>query len=294
MTTTIWAILIGTLGGLAVFCVLWACLRPAPINLTAALGRIDNPDQRPQPWADRLADWALASGSDPNSRWWGYPLAELDLVGISPGRYLLRRLTWAGIGGGLVALCWLTLVMTGAAVPAELAAFGVLGGSMAGIVVPALALREEVAAVREEFRRGLAVYLDLVAQERATGRAPAQALREASGISDSRVFRRIRATLGHAVHSGITPWVALTELGDRVGVPELADLAAIMSSASDGAAVYTSLTAQAKSLRQAALSADRAEANARSERLDLPVTVLLIGFLILLLYPTVSRLLIGQ
>lgn len=293
MTTTAWTVLTGALGGFAVFCLLWACVCPAPINLTAALARITNPDRLPRTWVDRLTERAVAEASRSTNLWWGIPLAELDLVGTSPARYITRRAMWALTGGGLTALCWIALTIAGATVPQELAVPGVFAAMVAGAMVPSLAVREDAAAAREEFRRGLAVYLDLVAQERATGRAPAQALREAATISDTRVFRRIRVTLSHAVHSGTTPWAALTELGDQVGVAELADLAAIMASAADGAAIYSALTAQAKSLRHAALAGDRAEANARSERLDLPVTVLLIGFLILVLYPTAARLLIG-
>ncbi|MGW4394909.1 hypothetical protein ACWEHA_06415 [Amycolatopsis nivea] len=78
-----------------------------------------------------------------------------------------------------------------------------------------------------------------------------------------------------------------------MAVAELEDLADIVAAAADGAAIYRTLLAKSAALRAAALAADKADANSRSQRLALPVALLLIAFLLLVLYPAVNRLLLG-
>ncbi|MFD2400004.1 type II secretion system F family protein [Prauserella oleivorans] len=157
-------------------------------------------------------------------------------------------------------------------------------------MVPPLAVADDAATRREEFRSAVIAYLDLVAQERMAGRAAAQALSEAADVFDGWAFTRIRGTLAHAQRAGHLPWEALTRLADRMSSPELADVADIASTAADGAAVHATLTAKATGLRRAALATEKAAANTRSQRLTLPVTLLLLGFLLLVLYPAVIRL----
>lgn len=299
MSAGITAAMLGALAGLAVVCVILALVRPAPVNLAAAIAALDEaaarradgapPRSRWSTRLERLAGYSARS----SSRWWGIPTADLDVLDQTPERYVARRLVWAGGATAAVVavagLAWfarLGFPVTGAVLAAVIAA-------VAGSVVPVLAVREDATRAREEFRHATAAYLDLVAQERATGRAPSQALGEAAAVGDSWVFARISRTLGRAMRAGHTPWEALSRLGKRMGVVELADLADILATAANGAAIYSTLIAKAGALRSAALAADKADANARSQRLALPVALLLVAFLLLVMYPAMIRMLAG-
>ncbi|ASR36607.1 pilus assembly protein TadB [Prauserella marina] len=300
MSIGVAAVLIGAVAGGAVVCVIVALLRPAPVNVAAAVAMLDDRHARGVDdtehevgwWPRRLRGLAGYAARSSN-RWWGIPPADLDILDLTPERYVARRVTWAA-GAAASTIAVAGVAWFGGIAPSGLVVvLAVLIAAVLGSVVPVLAVREDAARARDEFRRATASYLDLVAQERATGRAPAQALSEAAEISDSWVFARIGRTLGRAMRAGQPPWEALSHLGKRMGVTELADLAAIAATAADGAAVYTSLITKASALRSAALAADKAEANARSQRLALPVALLLIAFLLLVMYPAMIRLLIG-
>jgi tight adherence protein C len=91
-----------------------------------------------------------------------------------------------------------------------------------------------------------------------------------------------------------TPWAALARLGEDLGVPELSELAASVGLAgTEGARVRASLVAKASSLRTHELSDAEAAAESASERMNLPIAVLFLGFLVFLGYPAVERIITG-
>ncbi|MGC7093960.1 type II secretion system F family protein [Amycolatopsis lurida] len=293
------AALLGGLAGLSLTCVILALVRPAPLNVAAAVAELDDRASRrmdgitaPGRWSTRIQRLAGYSARSSN-RWWGIPAADLDVLDQTAQRYIARRLI-AAAGGFTAALAVAGLAWLGGITPPGVViVLAALGAAVLGSMAPVLAVREQAASARVKFRRATAAYLDLVAQERATGRAPSQALAEAASVGDSWVFARISRTLGRAMRAGHTPWDALSRLGKRMGVVELADLADILATAADGAAIYATLVAKGGALRAASLAADKADANARSQRLALPVALLLAAFLLLVMYPAMIRLLAG-
>ncbi|RBM17407.1 pilus assembly protein TadB [Prauserella sp. PE36] len=299
MNPGIVAAVLGALAGLAVLCVILALVRPAPVNVAAAVAQLDDRTSRRADgtlprgrWSTRIQRLIGYSARSSN-RWWGIPAADLDVLDQTADRYVARRLAWAGGCTATVlaaaALAW----FAGVGFSGIIVVLAAVVAAVAGSMVPVLAVQEDATRAREEFRRAIAAYLDLVAQERAIGRAPSQALGEAAAVGESWVFARISRTLGRAMHAGHTPWDALSRLAKRMGVVELADLADILGTAADGAAIYTTLIAKAGALRAAALAADKADANSRSQRLALPVSLLLVAFLLLVMYPAIIRLMTG-
>lgn len=298
MPLPIWFALPGAAIGLAIACAVAVIARPAPIRLTAALARLDahtrlnaTNEDATRGHVERLLVPLAARAARSSNRWWGIPDRDLDACGLTATRYVARRATWAGAGVSVAVAFWLILLAAGISVPAAGVVIAIGAGGVLGSVVPVLDVAETAAKRRDEFRRAIAAYLDLIAQERASGAAAGQALIEAARVADSWPFQRMHATLVRAEHAGDTPWDALTRLADRMGVPELGDVADIAATAADGAAIYTALTAQAQGLRRATIAADKAGANSRSQRLALPVTLLLIALLLLVIYPAFIRLL---
>lgn len=252
-------------------------------RLAATIARVDaiaaDPDHPMQPptwWQARL-EQLTASCARSSRSWWAIPTADLTLLGRTPVSYVTRRVTTAGLG---------LIIMTAVAVqvlsPVQLPV-AALAGAAVGWWLPTPVLARAARRARVEFVAAVAVLCDLTAQERDAGRAPAHAVIEAATVADGWVSALVRSRLRSAQRLGTTPWDALTALADQVRVREVADLAEIIATASDGAAISRALRDKATALRATAIQADTAAANARVEWLVWPVALLVIGMVLLVL-----------
>ncbi|UJH71772.1 type II secretion system F family protein [Ornithinimicrobium sp. INDO-MA30-4] len=143
-----------------------------------------------------------------------------------------------------------------------------------------------------EYTRALGAFIDLVALERNGGSGPRQSMEAAAGVGDSWPFKRLSEELARTRWSGVTPWDAMRHLGEELGIPEMHDFADIMRlSGEDGAQIYTILRARSSSMREAMLSAQKAQANEISERMTLPMSLLGVLFLVILVSPAMLGLL---
>lgn len=186
------------------------------------------------------------------------------------------------------------LTMGGIGVPWGLVVTASLVAGAAGYLVPDLTIRSEAERRRREFRHALAAYLDLVVIVVAGGGGTESALHDAADAGSGWPFSAIRRALGTAQLRGATPWDALRDLGDDLGVTELVELAAGVSLAGEqGARVRASLTAKATSMREQQLTEAEAQAQAATERMSVPVVLLLFGFLAFILYPALQFVLEG-
>ncbi|MCA1229547.1 pilus assembly protein TadB [Saccharopolyspora sp. 6M] len=283
------ALLLGLTLGTGLVLAFAAMLPAAPLRLDAALDQITTrTDETSDP---RLLTARLARrAANARHPWLGLPTADLDLLERTPQQYLAQRVRGAALGTAIGTGIGLLASITGVP-PTPAVILGVVGGAGLGGMLPYFQLRDAAARRREDYRRVLAVYPDLVAQERNAGRAATPALREAAELTEHPLFLRIRATVAQAHRLGHTPWDALRNLGDRLRLSELAEVADLADTAADGAAIATSLHTKAASLRHAALATDTADAHSRSERLTLPTSLLMLAILGLVLYPTLAQLL---
>ncbi|MDH6125332.1 hypothetical protein [Kitasatospora sp. GP82] len=287
-----WAVLAGAVaaGGLAL---LAAELRPSPPDLGQALDRLHRvPDGRPVEeqeqlsWYDRVGERSL---SLPGAR---IPHQQLALIGRTPARFMAHKLLFALIGlllpGYLVAMA--AVVGIGLPVAAPL----VLGPALAllGWLVPDALVAGEAKEARTEYLHGLVAYLELVALERAADCGPAEALRRAAAVGRGTVFRRIRDALERAATDRLPPWDGLDALAVELGLTPLQDVADIMRiSGTDGAAVYDTLRARAKSLRGELLAEELTKANTDSERMVAPGSVLTLLMTVLIVFPALYQML---
>ncbi|MGW1680090.1 type II secretion system F family protein [Saccharopolyspora sp. NPDC002376] len=294
-TALLLAAAVGCAFGLGLTLAVRAVMGPAPMDVSAALGHLSSRSSASAPatgwgaWRTRVVDSTTHHAQRARSSWLGIPVHDLALLERTPSDYVAARLQW--LVSSLSATVLLAIVLAVLGVPLELLVGLVATGGLVGVVVPVWQLRDRAAAAREDAQRALPVYLDLVAQQRTAGQAPGPALREAAAVGDHWLLTRLHRTLTRAEHSGHSPWDALRDLGTHTKLPELIAVADLAATAADGAAIYQSLTTHAASLRTAAISTDKAEANTRTERLTLPVTLLLLGVLLLVLYPAATRLL---
>ncbi|MGW3960130.1 secretion system protein [Amycolatopsis sp. NPDC005003] len=164
----------------------------------------------------------------------------------------------------------------------------------AGFIGPDLEVRTKAARARADFRGALSAFLDLVWITLAGGAGVEVALLAAAKVGRGAAFTQLRRALDAAHLTRTTPWSTLRRLGEELDVTELAELAASISLAgTEGAKIRTSLAAKAKALRTHLVADAEADAQAATERMALPVTLLFLGFLGFIAYPAVTQVLNG-
>jgi hypothetical protein len=222
-------------------------------------------------------------------RYLGAASQDLNIVGMSGAE--LAGCKAALAAGGMLGppVLFAVLLVAGVDVPALLPAGLSLGLGALGWVIPSRQARQRAGRAREEFLAALTAFLALVGLERAARGSPTEALEEASRISGAWPFVMIHAELLRAELAGQPPWDGLRELGTRIGVEQLTNLADIVAAAADGAAVFETLLAEARNLRNAELSDQQAKAGVAGEQLTLPAIVIATGFIMLVLYPALTR-----
>ncbi len=285
------ALLLGAGAGVGLWALsVWAT--PARPPLHRALGRltdIHSHESDGTGWQARLARPLRALG---------LPTAALrrDLA-------LLDRSVDAHLAGKMIgALAGLLAPPVGAALLALLGAHPAptvpalvaLAGAGVGFLAPDLRARGEATRGRAGFRHALSSYLDLVVVSLAGGAGVDGALTDAAAVGHGPALDRLRRTLATARLTRTPPWQALRDLGGRLGIPDLAELAGSLALAgAEGAKIRASLAAKADSLRAHLLTDTEGQARAATERMSLPWLCLFLGFLIFVGYPALHQILTG-
>jgi len=269
---------------------------PARVPLDRALDRLDTPAVR-----ERTDDrwWVQALGAPLVDTGIGHAATQsvrrdLRIIGRTTAEHLARcvalvgvALLWAPVTFGLMAVggvrfswvlpLWVSLVLSAAAA-----------------VVPTLAVRAEATERRRSFRHALGCFLDLVAVRLAGGAGVDSALAGSAAAGEGWAFSELRQALSEARLRGEPSWNGLAELGEEIGIGELQELAASAGLAGDeGARVRVSIAEKARSIRTRGLADAEGAAQAASERMSLPVVLLMTGFIVFLGYPAVAQVLTG-
>ncbi|WCO66309.1 type II secretion system F family protein [Iamia majanohamensis] len=215
---------------------------------------------------------------------------DLDIVGRTAERHATEKLA-GGVVGLVVPNCLaMALLLLGIGPPPALVALLSLGTAVGGFLLPDHLLHDEAERRRRAFRHSLSSYLDLVVVLLAGGAGIETALHAAADAGDGWGYRTIRRALQRARLTRVSPWAAFADLAEQLDVSELAELAASVSLAgSHGARIRGSLAAKADTLRGHQVAETEAAAEAATERMTIPVAVLLLGFLLFIAYPAVAQ-----
>ena len=216
--------------------------------------------------------------------------ADLSILDRGWEAFLATKIGLAAYGFVFVplvyGLLWALGVHLTVLVPIWLALIVAAGFFLA----PDLEVRQKAKERREDFRRVVSAYLDLVAMNLAGGRGLPEALMSAAEISDGWAVRRIRNALADARLSGQTQWAALGALGLAIGVDELVDLGhALALTADDGAKIRSSLASRAETMRRRELSEIEGKAGQKSQSMLVAQVLLCTGFLVFLIYPAITQ-----
>ncbi|MFD8882096.1 type II secretion system F family protein [Streptomyces erythrochromogenes] len=218
------------------------------------------------------------------------PRQQLELVGRSPAAHLGRKLALALYGLLLPVLVVALANLAGYPFPIAIPAIAGIGLAVVFWLLPDLQLKQQATEAKEDFRYAVKAYLRLVQLEREADAAPTQALKRAAEVGEGWVFAKIRDTITRAELEGISPWEGLKRLSLELDVPELGAPADIIAIAGEeGAAVGDTLGAQAKSLSGALVTSAKAQANMASEKMVMPVAMLVLIMTVYIGYPAISR-----
>jgi tight adherence protein C len=290
-------LLIAATGGLGAF-LIWRAFtaQPTLADIQARLARPGRTASAPVgPSArdeieHRMVQWVVAllcrTGLDPARQ-----SQDLAVTRTTVEQHVVTKLTWAlggfllvAFGAGLLAVAGIGVLAGPIVVVAVLFAAG-------GFLLADVGLTDRAKKDRRAFRHALGGYLDLVDVMTAAGAGPETVLKRAAEAGDGWAFELIRASLDAARRSRrVSIWEALGELGGQLGVVELGQLAASATLVdTEGARIRDSLAAQADTMRASQLSEVEAEAESATERMSVPVVVLLFAFILFIGYPAVAN-----
>jgi tight adherence protein C len=202
----------------------------------------------------------------------------------------------AAAGAGLLGpfLIWIAAQMVGVEVNAVATAIFALAAGSIGACFPVVRLFGQAQSRRRHFRVVVGSFVDLTVLGLAGGVGIEGALFAASEVSKDWAATRIAKALSRARDGGQTLWSGLAQLGTKIDVPELIELSTTLELAgTEGARIRQSLSARAVALRRHEQADAESEANAMTERLFLPGSLLLLGFLLFIGYPALSRIIGG-
>jgi tight adherence protein C len=225
---------------------------------------------------------------------WASLRAPLAITGTTPEQLVGRVILGVGAGALVPPVLWALAATAGVSVPLAVPVLMAVVLVPLSACIPFASLVEDAKRHRQHFRTVIGSYVDMVVLNLAGGVGIEGALVSAAEISPDWAAKRISRALSLARDTGEPGWEALHALGLELGVVELMELAATLQLAgTEGARIRQSLSARAASLRRHQQAEAESAANAMTERLFLPGALLLLGFLLFIGYPAVSRILSG-
>lgn len=265
----------------------WSPSRPA---LAAALARLGQPvvevepvsrqnlDARAGAWARRIGmvDQAVNSMR-----------SDLRVLRRSPDEQAALLVTCAVLG-----FLWAPVVaaggwLVGFRLPVAIPLWLALAGAGIGILVAIRSVRTAAAQRRQEFSHALSSFCDVTGMCLAAGRGVESSLETAAQTGTGWAFREMQTALRAGYVRGKTPWDALARLGTDAELADLVELAAALSLAGDqGAAVRNTVSSKAKAIRERLTAEAERNAASTTERMGIPATLLLLGFVIFLGFPS--------
>lgn len=276
---------------------------PAPRSLSSALARLNAPGPPRRlvgldgavddSIAGRLGRWVVKRA---RGGMFDDPRTTADLAILHRPVELHAGVCVLGAIGGAFAgpVLWTIATAAGSPLPPLIPLWFLVAGAAIGFVLPRALLRSEAAAARRDFRHALGAYLDVLVLLLAAQEGPESAMELAANAGRGPAFDELRNATWQARLSGEAVWTALDELGERMGVMELREIAAAGSLAGEsGAAVRKSLTAKARALRTASLAAAETMARRQSQAMFAPLVLLGMGFILFMIYPLVTNITVG-
>lgn len=221
--------------------------------------------------------------------------ADLELIGVDRDSVALQVLGAMGVGLSLPLMligAWSARSFGGS--PSTVVLIGLMFvlaplGGLLGAVTVRRRLIASASAMRTDLRHQLSAYLDLVTMLVSGQSGHESALEQATGFGDGRLFAELSSAFRRSVAARGSMVDGLRDVGERLGLVELDQVAASIELAdSDGAPVARSLGAKCATLRSTLASEHELEARLRTSRLTAPIVGMSLVFMVLVIYPALS------
>lgn len=288
------AVVLGSVGGTGAW-LAWTGWRPAVEPLAVVLARFGRPVRQPGTGGRNDLDARVGA----RVRRLGVIRQRLD--GLQHDLAIVDRTAdevAAGVAAwGLLGLFLGPLLLipriAGLPVPVWLAGWVSIGGAVAGAIYPFVELKDQAARRRKAFQQALSAYCVSVDMCLQVGAGPEQALLTAADGSGWQ-FTKLRTVLAQARVRNEEPWTALRRLGEEVDVLDLVELAkSVEQVAVKGASVGDTVAGIADSIQARIAGGIETDATRRTVSMAIPTTMLLLGFMLLAIYPLV-RVVFGE
>jgi tight adherence protein C len=172
--------------------------------------------------------------------------------------------------------------------PIVLPLWAAVAGAALAAFATVRATRTQAATRRRMFAHALGSFCDVAGMCLSSGRGIDASIHTAAAAGDSWSFHEVESALHRGHLRGLPPWDALAELGEECAFPDLVELAAALALAGDeGAAVRDTLASKARAIRERLTADAERDAAAVTERMGLPATLLLLGFMVFLGFPAI-------
>lgn len=197
--------------------------------------------------------------------------AQLELRNLSLTRFYGERVAAAVALAALPAILGPTLGAV-LGIPPYIPAAGVIALAVIGFQYPVWNLSARAVVGRTDLNEALLVYIDLVVLERLSNASAPEALRNAARLSDGPLFIMIRTALERARLEQEQPWEEIRRLSERIGLPQLTDVADVARLQDEGAALSEALRARVRELRNAWLVEQQTAAARLTSRMTVWLT----------------------
>jgi Flp pilus assembly protein TadB len=216
--------------------------------------------------------------------------ADLAVLGRSTARHALDKLGYALVFFVLALVPAALFPLADVRVPAVSIVFAALLFAGAGWCYPELEVRSRGRTARRAWAQALTVYVDIVGISLAGGSGVEDALMVAADVGTGPQFGELRDTLRAAQTRRRKLWHALDDLGARMDVIALRELAAAVDLAAEsGSRIRETLIAKAAALRVRQLTEAEADAEKASETMGIAPALMAIAAVVLIGYPAVAR-----
>lgn len=271
---------------------MWSGWLPARPPLDAALGRLGQPQVEVEAKSRANLDvrlGVLARKIALVEHTVSAMRADLRVLRRSPDEQAALIVTY-----GVLGFVWAPVVAAGGwlvgfrlpwAIPLWLA----VGGAAVAVLSAVRSVKAAATQRRHAFSHALSSFCDITGMCLAAGRGVESSLETAAHTGRGWAFNELQTALRSGYMRGDTPWDALGRLGHDADLDDLTELAAALSLAGDqGAAVRETVGSKAKAIRERLTSDAERSAASVTERMGIPATLLLLGFIAFLGFPAIA------
>ena len=284
----------GALVGFGIYLIVTG-LFPARPPLHEALGRLGQPQPAPLPTATGSGDsidvrvGRLARKVSVIERLLVPMRADLRIMHRTGDEQAALIATYGFLGFVFAPVVALGGRIVGLPIPWVIPIWLSLGGAVGGVLLAVKDVKPSAQKRRRAFSHALSAFCDVCGMSLAAGRGVESSIEAAAHAGSGWPFIEIQSALRAGYVRGETPWDALARLGNDADLTDLTEFAAAISLAGEGGAAIKDLVgSKARTIRERLTSDVERTAASTTERMGIPATFLLLGFIAFLGFPGIA------